>query len=335
MKIRWFYLVAAVVMSRAFCPGQQTDNGPAVTTLAYENGSIANNIYTNECFGISLAVPEGWRIDSQHLGVEERARHTQKGALLLLLADQKKEGTSFSTLAFGAFDASLYSPTLPEFVSHYAREHINSDPEHREAVKETYSVEYAGRTFFRADNKQPMGDGRTLYVAFVYTKFRGYYLGGFVSADSPEGLDQAANSLQGLSFRENTPNPKCIMTGDENSKPGGVLGGVITSKPPLKPGQPQRVRVSQGVSTGLLTTKVQPQYPDDAKQARIQGQVVLQAEISKTGDILDLALISGHPMLAPAAIEAVKQWKYKPYLLNGEPMNVETQVTVNFVLSGH
>lgn len=134
MKIRWFYLVAAVVMSRAFCPGQQTDNGPAVTTLAYENGSIANNIYTNECFGISLAVPEGWRIDSQHLGVEERARHTQKGALLLLLADQKKEGTSFSTLAFGAFDASLYSPTLPEFVSHYAREHINSDPEHREAV---------------------------------------------------------------------------------------------------------------------------------------------------------------------------------------------------------
>ena len=59
-----------------------------------------------------------------------------------------------------------------------------------------------------------------------------------------------------------------------------------------------------------------------------------QAEISKTGDIQNLHLISGHPMLAPAAIEAVKQWKYKPYLLNGEPVEVETTVQVNFTLSG-
>ena len=62
--------------------------------------------------------------------------------------------------------------------------------------------------------------------------------------------------------------------------------------------------------------------------------MVLQAEISKDGSIQNLRLISGHPMLAPAAIEAVKQWKYKPYLLNGEPVEVETQVQVNFTLSG-
>jgi len=62
--------------------------------------------------------------------------------------------------------------------------------------------------------------------------------------------------------------------------------------------------------------------------------VILQAEISKTGDIQNLRLISGHPMLAPAAIEAVKQWKYKPYLLNGEPVEVETTVQVNFTLAG-
>ena len=89
-----------------------------------------------------------------------------------------------------------------------------------------------------------------------------------------------------------------------------------------------------GVSTGLLIRKVQPNYPQLAKQARIQGQVVLQAEISKDGTIQNLQLISGHPMLAPAAIEAVKQWRYKPYLLNGEPVAVETQVVVNFSLSG-
>jgi len=103
----------------------------------------------------------------------------------------------------------------------------------------------------------------------------------------------------------------------------------------VRPGVPQRVRVSQGVSTGLLVTKVQPQYPDDAKQARIQGQVILKALIDKNGDVEELTLVSGHPMRAPAALEAVKQWKYKPYLLNDQPVKVETLITVSFQLSVH
>ena len=117
---------------------------------------------------------------------------------------------------------------------------------------------------------------------------------------------------------------------------GGVIGGIISSTPVAVPkvATPQRVRVSQGVSTGLLVHKVNPAYPPLARQARIQGSVLLQAEISKTGDIENLRLISGHPMLAPAAIEAVKQWKYRPYFLNGEPVEVDTQITVNFTLSG-
>ncbi|MGA9471700.1 MAG: energy transducer TonB [Terriglobales bacterium] len=96
---------------------------------------------------------------------------------------------------------------------------------------------------------------------------------------------------------------------------------------------PQRVRVSQGVSQGLLIKKVTPIYPEYARQNRIQGQVILQAEISKSGDIDDLQLVSGDPELAPSAIEAVKQWKYKPYLLQGQPVRVETQIVVNFTLS--
>jgi protein TonB len=117
---------------------------------------------------------------------------------------------------------------------------------------------------------------------------------------------------------------------------GGVIGGIISSAPVAVPkvATPQRVRVSQGVSQGLLIKKVNPAYPPLARQARIQGQVVLQAEISKDGTIENLRLISGHPMLAPAAIEAVKQWRYKPYMLNGEPVEVETTVMVNFTLSG-
>ncbi len=130
--------------------------------------------------------------------------------------------------------------------------------------------------------------------------------------------------------------PGGVPGGIPGGSTGGVIGGILSSTPVAVPkvATPQRVRVSSGVSTGLLIRKVQPNYPQLAKQARIQGTVVLQAEISKDGTIQNLQLISGHPMLAPAAIEAVKQWRYKPYLLNGEPVAVETQVVVNFSLSG-
>ena len=117
---------------------------------------------------------------------------------------------------------------------------------------------------------------------------------------------------------------------------GGVMGSIISSGSAIVPkiATPQRVRVSAGVTSGLKVKDVKPVYPPLARQARIQGQVVLHAQISKDGVIEGLTLVSGHPMLAPAAIDAVKQWRYKPYLLNGEPVEVDTEVMVNFTLSG-
>ena len=116
---------------------------------------------------------------------------------------------------------------------------------------------------------------------------------------------------------------------------GGVVSGIISSTPDDQshPAVPLRVRVSSGVSQALIVSKVPPEYPADAKEARIQGVVVLKVIIDKEGNVENIQLISGHPMLAPAAIEAVKQWKYKPYLLNGNPVEVDTQVTVNFTLA--
>ena len=115
---------------------------------------------------------------------------------------------------------------------------------------------------------------------------------------------------------------------------GGVIGGIIGSTSIPKIAAPQRVRVSQGVTEGNLLRKVQPTYPPLAKTARIQGDVVLNAIISKNGNIENLRVISGHPMLVASALDAVKQWKYKPYILNGEPVEVETTVTVKFTLAG-
>jgi TonB family protein len=106
----------------------------------------------------------------------------------------------------------------------------------------------------------------------------------------------------------------------------------VASSAAAQVSSPQRVRVSETIVQGLMTKKVSPVYPPLARQARIQGLVVMKVLISKTGDVENIQLVSGHPILAPSAIEAVKQWKYKPYLLNGEPVEVETNVTVNFTL---
>src|SRR6202163_1784716 len=149
------------------------------------------------------------------------------------------------------------------------------------------------------------------------------------------------NKVQMIKEEEAPPDmgagvPGGVPGGIPGGSTGGVMGGILGSANAAIPkvATPQRVRVSTGVATGLLIKKVTPNYPQLAKQARIQGTVVLQAEISKDGTIQNLQLISGHPMLAPAAIEAVRQWRYKPYLLNGEPVAVETQVDVIFSLSG-
>lgn len=138
---------------------------------------------------------------------------------------------------------------------------------------------------------------------------------------------------------EAPPQMAGVMGGVPGGVPGGsmngVIGGIVSSAavvPTIH--QAQRVRVSQGVTSGLLIRKINPTYPPLAKQARISGAVVLQAEISKDGSIQNLHVISGHPMLVPSALEAVKQWKYKPYILNGEPVEVETTITVNFTLAG-
>ena len=131
-----------------------------------------------------------------------------------------------------------------------------------------------------------------------------------------------------------------VVGGVPGGIPGGQLGGVIggivnattAAAPKFVPVVPQRVRISQGVTRGLLIHRVEPTYPKLAKTARVQGDVILKAVINQNGEIQDLQLVSGHPMLVPDAIAAVKQWRYKPYLLNGQPVEVETTITVTFTL---
>lgn len=109
---------------------------------------------------------------------------------------------------------------------------------------------------------------------------------------------------------------------------GSPMPIVSQPHPPARP-----PRVSQ-MQLGDLIHKVIPEYPIAAKQLRIQGAVVLQALVGKDGRVEHVQLISGPPLLVQPAMHAVEQWEYRPYLLNHEPMEVQTQVTVNFVLNG-
>jgi TonB family protein len=132
----------------------------------------------------------------------------------------------------------------------------------------------------------------------------------------------------------------------EESKPESNPGTAHPSGPASPPGSEtpatspavssvsrERVHLPAEIAQSLLVSKVMPAYPPLARQARVQGKVVLDVDISKEGTIESLRTITGHPMLIPAAIDAVKQWRYKPYLLNAEPVPVQTQVTVNFSLT--
>ncbi|MDE3179150.1 MAG: energy transducer TonB [Acidobacteriota bacterium] len=117
---------------------------------------------------------------------------------------------------------------------------------------------------------------------------------------------------------------------------GGILGGIGNAPPPPPPPKakvPARIVVGGQVEAARAIYQPTPVYPPLAKMARVQGQVRLSAVIAKDGTIQDLKVISGHPLLIQAALSAVREWRYEPYLLDGVPVVVDTEIDVNFTLS--
>jgi TonB family protein len=112
-----------------------------------------------------------------------------------------------------------------------------------------------------------------------------------------------------------------------------LIGLAPPPPPPPAPEPPGRIRVGGNVQAMKIVTQPRPMYPADAKAARIQGVVKLLAIIGKDGGVQNLTVISGHPLLVPAAMQAVQHWVYQPTLLNGDPTEVETEIDVNFTLS--
>jgi len=124
------------------------------------------------------------------------------------------------------------------------------------------------------------------------------------------------------------PNPLAVASPNE-----GNLSGLVASGPVSLPkAAPTALKISQGVSQGLIIKRVTPRYPASAQVMHLQGSVQLEATINKEGNITNLKALSGDPVLTRAAIEAVRQWRYKPYYLDGAPVEIQTQITVTFKL---
>jgi periplasmic protein TonB len=153
---------------------------------------------------------------------------------------------------------------------------------------------------------------------------------------APRSIPLHAAAINDADSVPPAPDFPTIGTGSGRGPGDGVahgLGDSIAVVIPAHVAAVKPLRVSHWAE-GNIIYRVQPSYPPIARQARVQGAVELRAIISKAGTIENLIVISGPPMLSRSAIEAVRQWRYRPYLLNNEPIEVETEITVNFVLSG-
>jgi TonB family protein len=180
----------------------------------------------------------------------------------------------------------------------------------------------AGRDYFRVD----MAHGIVGRHRSVICSIAGDHLLAWqASASDDKGMNlivETLNSITALPPRSaGAVQSSEQKAGETPNNPAKLIGTA-----------PTRVRIASGVAEGLLVKRVQPVYPMWAREMGIQGTVVLQAEISKEGDITDLELISGSIELAGSAVAAMRQWKYKPFLLNGEPVTVQTQVLLDYGL---
>jgi protein TonB len=182
----------------------------------------------------------------------------------------------------------------------------------------------AGRDYFRVNLARGVG-GR--HQCVICTTASGHLLVWRAGAPKEKGLDAIVATLNSITpLPQQSATTSAQSTGLKDDATEGALSNPDAA-------QPQRMKVANGVTAGPLIKRVNPVYPADARSAYIQGTVVLQAEISKTGDITDLELVDGPIELAGSAVAAVRQWKYKPYLLMGQPVIVDTQIQVNYQLS--
>ena len=305
------FFCACLLLSIAVSANSQT---------APESGESARSQVSMADFGLVYPLSNDWVRATEMLRKTVQLENSPQNFDVLLAAVYvPKSGLSATNPFFSVFayrqPATDCKKSLEAMI---ARSQDKKDrPEGR---VEPFSA--AGRDYFRVNLAHGFAGRHTCVIC---TAARGHLLIWNAGAPNEKGLDTIVTTLNSI-----TPLPPhraaepASSAGNKNDSEGTTAKDVVA--------QAARVKVASGVTTGLLIRKVNPIYPEQARTAHIQGTVVLKAEISKTGDITDLELVDGPIELAGSAISAVRQWKYRPYLLMGQPVAVQTEIRVNYEL---
>ncbi len=304
----------ALLLVSAIALAQEASTAPAAPPAAATNagipatapslGEFREGSYRNDYFGFAYPMGDEWvRKTTFARSALESSQRGSQSALVLLAGFHvpKNNSDPFEDASFTLF-ALAQSPHAPAVSAPEQLAALAAAKAQRKVKQkgEVTQFEAAGVTFYRADFDASGGRVESQVCALV----KGYMLQWSFLAESRSALEDAIATLRLLTKYDGPP------------------------PPPIR-----RVRVSQGVSQGLIVRKVQPDYPAAARDMRIQGSVILSVLISHTGDVDEIKVVAGPSALIPPALKAVRQWKYKPYLLQGEPVEVETQITVVYSLS--
>ncbi len=292
----------------------KTSSPPAAPPL----GTFRDDAYSNDYFGIFYPLSRDWVRETDLMRSKIASEGNSQGTYVLLAAvhipqdsEPLKADSSFTVLVTnrsGAQDCKQYL----EVLAISAQSHKEGKPK-----GDLSQFAIAGHDFYRRDfefHHDP--EHRT----FLCTSIKDSMLQWNIVGLSKNAIESAVSTLGSIT----TAPPPATTT---QPPPATVEPSKVSP-------QVQAVRVSSGVSVGLLIKKVAPVYPPEARYARIQGSVVMTAVINKVGDVVDLEVISGPIELVVSAVNAVRKWKYRPYLLLGNPVEVQTQIVVNYTLSG-
>lgn len=283
-------------------------------------GSFKDEKYSNDFFGFEYRLSSDWVRETQAMRKRVSASGQSPDVYVLLAAVHIPQKTApleaDSSFVLSAIESN--GRNCEQYLTALA----DSVRSRKEAQEKGTSVPLSigGHDFRRADfNFRESPSHRS----FLCAQSKQYLLQWNIAGLSMSAVESVISTLNGIVTVQPKLSASVSAPTDSNVKAETQNNTQIV-----------RVRIAQGISQGLIVKKVPPVYPEQAKYARIQGTVLLSAIINKSGDVADLEVLDGPIELVVSAVNAVRQWKYRPYILNQQPVEVNTQITVNYVLSG-
>lgn len=279
-----------------------------------DQGTFENDTYTNAYLGLKYKLPsaDGWFVNSETIQQDASRTNKMAGRFLLTVLDRHTGSPMRERVVIMADDSSLYHPPLSSrtYVEKVTSAQAKLGNEVPAGVRELPFHDVHGNGFFRGDFTEAYPGGK-VYKSFVAVEVGGFFVSFTFAAGSADALNNLVGSISQLTF---VPAIRPATNDVQNGT------------------RPTRVRISQMVLQALIVSRPVPSYPEDARNAGVEGPVVLRINLNETGELMDAQVISGDLLLRKAALDAIRYWRFKPYVLNGSPVQVESQVTIDFRL---